>query len=66
MMQAEVMAQGFDPNQTHIVLDERAAVRHALSLAEPQDLVLICADAITAVWKEVIYFGRPGARELEG
>ena len=31
------------------------ACRHALSLAEPDDLVVICADEITAVWKEVIY-----------
>jgi hypothetical protein len=38
------------------VLDELDAVRHALKLAEPDDLVVICADEITAVWKEVIYF----------
>src|SRR5262249_35720274 len=26
---------------------------HALNLAKPDDLVVICADEITAVWKEV-------------
>jgi len=35
------------------VLDELEATRHALKLAEPDDLVVICADEITAVWKEV-------------
>jgi cyanophycin synthetase len=37
---------------------ELAAVRHALGAAEPGDLVVLFADAITAVWKEVIYWGR--------
>jgi hypothetical protein len=35
------------------VPDELEAVRHALSLAEPDDLLVVCADEITAVWKEV-------------
>ncbi len=47
---------GMPPDRMITVLDELEAVRHALSLAEPDDLVVICADAITAVWKEVIYF----------
>jgi cyanophycin synthetase len=37
---------------------ELAAVRHALGAAEPGDLLVIFADAITAVWKTVIYWGR--------
>jgi len=44
------------PDRMITVLDELEAVRHALSLAEPDDLVVICADEITAVWKEVIYY----------
>lgn len=47
---------GMPPDRMITVLDELEAVRHALSLAEPDDLVVICADEITAVWKEVIYF----------
>ena len=46
---------GMPPDRMITVLDEQEAVRHALSLAEPDDLVVICADDITAVWKEVIY-----------
>jgi cyanophycin synthetase len=38
--------------------DELDAVRHALGAAEPGDLVVIFADAITAVWKTVIYWGQ--------
>lgn len=65
IMRAEALACGMAEDQVLTILDERAAVRHALNLAETQDLVLICADAITAVWKEVIYFGRTGARDME-
>jgi len=46
---------GMPPDRMITVLDELEATRHALSLAEPDDLVVICADEITAVWKEVIY-----------
>jgi cyanophycin synthetase len=38
--------------------DELDAVRHALGAAEPGDLVVVFADAITAVWKTVIYWGK--------
>jgi cyanophycin synthetase len=40
--------------------DELEAVRHALATAAPGDLVVIFADAITAVWKQVIYWGKSG------
>jgi cyanophycin synthetase len=47
---------GMRPDRMITVLDELEAVRHALSLAEPDDLVVVCADEITTVWKEVIYY----------
>ncbi|HRC76107.1 MAG TPA: cyanophycin synthetase, partial [Kouleothrix sp.] len=47
---------GMPPDRMITVLDELEATRHALRLAEPDDLVVICADEITAVWKEVIYY----------
>ncbi|MFV9505945.1 MAG: cyanophycin synthetase [Oscillochloridaceae bacterium umkhey_bin13] len=37
---------------------ELAAVRRALRSAAPGDLVVLFADNITGVWKEVIYFGK--------
>jgi cyanophycin synthetase len=49
-------AAGMPPDRMITVVEELDAVRHALSLAEPDDLLVICADAITAVWKEVIYY----------
>ena len=42
------------PDRMITVLDELEATRHTLSLAEPDDLVVICADEITAVWKAVV------------
>ncbi|MCW5853363.1 MAG: cyanophycin synthetase, partial [Anaerolineae bacterium] len=41
-----------------IVLDEIEATRFALMRAQPNDIVVILADDITAVWKSVIYFRR--------
>jgi hypothetical protein len=57
------------PDRMITVLDELEATRHALKLAEPDDLVVICADEITAVWKEVTkpadrFRGRTGATRL--
>ena len=66
MMHEEALAAGFPAGRIITILDERAATRHALTLAEPQDLVVIFADNITAVWKEVIYFGKePGGTPAE-
>ncbi|MEZ4299632.1 MAG: cyanophycin synthetase [Polyangiaceae bacterium] len=37
---------------------ETTAVERALSMAEPEDLVVIFADDIVRTWKQVIYFGK--------
>jgi cyanophycin synthetase len=50
---------GMVASQIQVVLDELEAVRHALSIAEKDDLLVIFADEITAVWKEVIYHTGP-------
>ena len=53
-----------------IVLDEIEATRFALMRAQPNDIVVILADDITAVWKSVIYFRRgnnvPALDESDG
>jgi cyanophycin synthetase len=49
---------GMDGANIEAVLDELDATRHALSLAQPGDLVVLFADNITGVWKEVIYWGK--------
>ncbi|NNJ08724.1 cyanophycin synthetase [Chloroflexales bacterium ZM16-3] len=51
-------AASMPAEQIITVLDEIEATRHALSIAEPGDLVVLFADDITGVWKEVIYFGK--------
>jgi cyanophycin synthetase len=51
-------AASMPAGQIITILNEAEAARYALSIAEPGDLVVIFADNITAVWKEVIYYGR--------
>jgi cyanophycin synthetase len=58
IMREEAIAAGMRDEQIITILDEREAVRHALGLGQLQDLVVIFADDITGVWKEVIYHRR--------
>jgi cyanophycin synthetase len=51
---------GMPDEQISEVLDELEAVRYALSISEPGDLLVIFADSITPVWKEIVYWNRPG------
>lgn len=44
-----------------VIPAEIEAVNHALGLADAGDLVVIFADEVTAVWKQVIYYGREDA-----
>jgi cyanophycin synthetase len=53
------MEAGMRDDQIIVVLDERAAVRHALSLGRAGDLIIVFADNITPVWKTIIYYGKP-------
>jgi cyanophycin synthetase len=56
---------GMRDDQIMVVLDETTAVRHALSLGQPGDLVVIFADNITPVWKAVIYHPRKTSAKEE-
>ncbi len=58
MMREAALETGFPEQQIVTVLDELEAVRYALRQAETNDLVIVFADSITAVWKEVIYYGK--------
>lgn len=58
MVHEAALAAGFPNEHTEIILDELAAVRHALDMGQQNDLLVMFADEITAVWKEVIYFGK--------
>ncbi len=59
MLRAELIAAGVDEERIEMIPDERAAVRHALKLARPGDLLLIFADAIQRSWQQIVQFS-PG------
>jgi cyanophycin synthetase len=63
MLRETALAAGLRDDQIVTVPDEREAVRHAMSLAQPRELVVVFADNITAVWKEVIYHPRPSGEQ---
>ena len=49
---------GMSESQITTILSEIEAVEQALKQAQPQDLVVVFADQVTAVWKRIIYFNR--------
>jgi cyanophycin synthetase len=66
LVREAAMDAGMRDDQIIVVLDEITAVKRALSLGQPGDLVVIFADNITPVWKTIIYWnGRQPAREGE-
>lgn len=58
LLREGALSAGKPDSQIEAVLDELTATRHALALAASGDLVVLFADNITGVWKEVIYFGK--------
>jgi cyanophycin synthetase len=49
---------GAKPESIEAVLEEPAAVERALREAQPGDLVVLFADDVAGVWKQVIYWGK--------
>jgi cyanophycin synthetase len=49
----QAMRAGHRVGNVEIVLDEMAATKRALSRARPGDLVVLCVDYATEVWKEL-------------
>jgi cyanophycin synthetase len=60
LLREALLGHGVAPEQIVMIPDEQAAIDRALREAEPGDLVLLFADAITRGWKQVIQF-RPEA-----
>ncbi|GAB4209218.1 MAG: cyanophycin synthetase [Roseiflexaceae bacterium] len=58
LMREAALEAGLSAEQVVTILDEREAVRYALSQGGTNDLVVVFADNITGVWKEVIYYGK--------
>ncbi len=56
MIRAELLAAGVPEAAILVVPSEEESVETALTMARPNDLVLIFCDGITRCWKKIIYF----------
>jgi cyanophycin synthetase len=56
MLRDALLEKGVPPSAIELIPDEQEAHQRALALAEPGDLVLLFADALTRTWKQVINF----------
>lgn len=56
LLRAELIAAGVPADAIELADSETASVDRALTLARPNDLVLIFCDGITRSWKQIIYF----------
>ncbi len=56
LMKAALIANGVSPDAITIVEEESKSLEVALSLAEPDDLVLFFCEGITRCWKQIIHF----------
>ncbi len=54
-----LIANGVTEEQIQVIPSEVEAVDAALSMGQPDDLVLLFGDNISRTWKQVIYFNRP-------
>jgi len=55
---------GRSPESIFPRTDEKEAIELAMSMAKPGDLVVIFADDVTAVWKQVIYWGKERTSQI--
>jgi cyanophycin synthetase len=56
LLREALLAHGVTAEQVLVIPDEQAAIDAALHEAQPGDLLLLFADAITRSWKQVIQF----------
>ncbi len=55
-----LLAAGIAPEAIEVIVDEAAAVDHALRTASPGDFVVVFGDDITRTWKQIIHFDASG------
>ena len=61
LIEEGAVSAGMDQSAITTILPELEAVRYALDHGRPGDLLVIFADKVTPVWKEIIYYGKePG------
>ncbi len=56
MLEARLIHNGIKPENIDLVVDEQAAIDHALGISAPGDLLLVLADQVKRSWKQIIYF----------
>ena len=64
LLKAALAAKGVRDDQMTLIMREPDAIDAALTMAQPNDLVLIFAENTTRSWKQIIYFGRDENAEL--
>ena len=65
MLRDGLLSAGVPADHVEVVPDEQVAIDTALREAQPGDVLLIFADAVTRSWKQVIQF-RPEAPPARG
>ncbi|PKI16769.1 cyanophycin synthetase [Colwellia sp. 12G3] len=60
MLENTLLASGIAPDKINIIPSEADAVEYALSISEPDDLVIVLGDNITRCWKQIVHFGESG------
>jgi len=64
IMASALLAAGVAQDAVSIIPDEQEAIEAALKRAQPGDLVLVFADALTRSWKQITKFRPAGAPEV--
>jgi cyanophycin synthetase len=65
MMKQTLLDLGVEEEGIIVIPDEFDAIEKALSLGQPDDLVMIFGDAITRCWKQIIGFNNAGEPQEE-
>jgi cyanophycin synthetase len=65
MLRGALLEEGVPPETIEVVPDETRAVKRALELAKPGDLVLLFADALQRTWSQVTSFEPAGGRRRD-
>ena len=60
-MASALLAAGVALDAVSIIPDEQEAIESALKMAQPGDLLLVFADALTRSWKQITKFRPAGA-----
>ncbi|MFN0184741.1 MAG: cyanophycin synthetase [Aquabacterium sp.] len=58
---AQLRARGVPAEAVEQIPDEQEAITHALRMGRAGDLLLVCGDALTRSWKQIIKFRPDGA-----